>query len=129
MCELAGTVCGLSLRRREDVAELVDLNDVWDEAAASAKPDDAGREDKADGDRACRRDLPVAFAENKISVTLVPFLPCPFDRYCFPCRRLAAEVRARWPHRMSKLLAETRSETHSEHRVCGGAGPVQCVRA
>ena len=71
-----GSILSKRARRAERVAELIDLDDVWNEAAASAEPYDAAGEDQADGDRASRRNLPVAFAKNEISITLVPFLPC-----------------------------------------------------
>ncbi len=66
------------LRDRQRVSELVDFDDVRDVAAAIAEPDDAARENQTQEQEAAGGDLPVAFAENEIGVSLVP-LPARFE--------------------------------------------------
>ena len=60
-------------RNGKPIAELVDLNHVWDEPAASALPDNSSGKDHAQQQQSSGGDLPVAFAENEIGVTFVPF--------------------------------------------------------
>ena len=68
-------VLGERARRADRVAELVDFDDVWNELASRADPDHSESQHQGDRHHAGGGDLPVAFAENQISVTLVPFLP------------------------------------------------------
>ena len=70
-----GGVLGERARRADRVAELVDFDDVWNELASRADPDHPEGQHQRDGHHAGGGDLPVTFAENQISVTLVPFLP------------------------------------------------------
>src|SRR5579863_140352 len=69
-------VLGERARRTDRVAELVDFDDVWNELASRADPDHPESQHQRDRHHAGGGDLPVTFAENQISVTLVPFLPC-----------------------------------------------------
>src|SRR5579885_827334 len=59
----------------ERVAELVDLDDVGDVAAAGREPDHPAREDQRDCEQPARCYLPVALAENQIGVSFIPFPP------------------------------------------------------
>src|SRR6266851_3470819 len=70
-----GAVLGERARRADRIAELVDFHDVWNEPASRANPDHSEGQHKRDDHHSAGGDLPVTFAENQISVTLVPFLP------------------------------------------------------
>ena len=63
-------------RRGERIAELVYLHDVRNKLASCAEPDHPDGQHQSDGHHAGGGDLPVAFAEDQIGVTLVPLLPC-----------------------------------------------------
>jgi len=63
------------LRHRQRVSELVDFNDVGDVPAVIAEPDDTARENQAQKQETASGDLPVAFSENEVSVSFVPFAP------------------------------------------------------
>jgi hypothetical protein len=51
-----------------------DIDNVWNELASRADPDHPESQHQHDRHHAGGGDLPVTFAENQISVTLVPFL-------------------------------------------------------
>src|SRR5579885_1780978 len=61
------------LRNGERVAELVDLDDVGNEAAPRGEPDDAACENQRDGEQPAGGYLPVAFPENEIGISFIPF--------------------------------------------------------
>ena len=71
---LIRVVFSVRARRTDRVAELVDFDHVWNELASRADPDQPKGQHQSDGHHAGGGDLPVAFAENQISVTLDPFL-------------------------------------------------------
>ena len=66
------------LRDCQRVSEFVDFNDVGDVAAATDEPDHAAGENQREDQQPAGRYLPVAFAENEIGVSLIPF-PTRFD--------------------------------------------------
>ena len=61
------------MRYGQRVSELVDFDDVWDVPVPRREPDDPARENQSDNEKPASGDLPVAFAENEIGVTLIPF--------------------------------------------------------
>ncbi len=61
------------MRDRQSVSQLVDSDDVRDVTAAIAEPDDSARENQTQKQEAAGGDLAVAFAENEVSVSFVPF--------------------------------------------------------
>src|SRR5271166_6593254 len=60
------------LRNRERVSELVDFKYVGNVTASADQPDHAAGENQREQKQPAGRYLPVAFAENVISVTLIP---------------------------------------------------------
>ncbi len=61
------------LRNRQRVSEFVDFDDVGNVAASADEPDHAAGENQREHKQPTGRYLPIAFAENKIGVTFIPF--------------------------------------------------------
>src|SRR6266852_4356647 len=61
------------LRNRQCVSEFVNFDNVGNVAALADEPDHAAGENERENKQPAGCDLPVAFAENEIGVTLIPF--------------------------------------------------------